>query len=281
MIVEPERLAGPWRTAATVIVADDQAEKVAARALPHREDVFLVGQQPELLSAWSAPLAARVIPLPEGAAGWGRWCCVRAAVGRGASGGRARRLGRSRGLYSRRSSGSAECRRRSFRCGAGRCRSAGGRHRPAVGRRTRPGLAVAAPQHRRRATRRPARLPAGSRRGVGGVDGPGCRTRPGARWPALVGSLRSWHSMVVLDPGRSGASALGNRCGCPPTSSSGWPAPFAGWPRRGNCWPPPTWSGPNWWCGAAGIAAVIVGGGGVGPSGGGRTARRTGVGCRC
>jgi secretion/DNA translocation related CpaE-like protein len=79
VIVEPERLAGPWRTAATVIVADDQAEKVAARALPHREDVFLVGQRPELLSTWSAPLAARVIPLPEGAAWLG------AVLGEGSS----------------------------------------------------------------------------------------------------------------------------------------------------------------------------------------------------
>jgi secretion/DNA translocation related CpaE-like protein len=79
VIVEPERLAGSWRTAATVIVADDQAEKVAARALPHREDVFLVGQRADLLSAWSAPLAARVIPLPEGAAWLG------AVLGEGSS----------------------------------------------------------------------------------------------------------------------------------------------------------------------------------------------------
>jgi secretion/DNA translocation related CpaE-like protein len=68
VVTDPEKLGEPWRTASTVIVADDQAEAVAARALPHREGVYVVGSEPELLSAWSAPLAARVIPLPEGAA---------------------------------------------------------------------------------------------------------------------------------------------------------------------------------------------------------------------
>lgn len=68
VVTDPEQLGDPWRTASTVIVADDQAESVAGRALPHREGVYLVGAEPQLLSAWSAPLAARVIPLPEGAA---------------------------------------------------------------------------------------------------------------------------------------------------------------------------------------------------------------------
>jgi secretion/DNA translocation related CpaE-like protein len=68
VITDPEQLGETWRTASTVIVADDHAERVAARALPHREGVYVVGAQPHLLSAWSAPLAARVIPLPQGAA---------------------------------------------------------------------------------------------------------------------------------------------------------------------------------------------------------------------
>ncbi len=68
VITDPQRLGAPWRTASTVLVADDQAERVAARALPHREGVYVVGSSPELLATWSAPLAARVIPLPEGAA---------------------------------------------------------------------------------------------------------------------------------------------------------------------------------------------------------------------
>lgn len=63
-----ETIAEAWRTAATVLVADDQAERLAGRALPHRDGVFVVGPRRDLLSAWSAPLAARVIPLPDGAA---------------------------------------------------------------------------------------------------------------------------------------------------------------------------------------------------------------------
>ena len=63
-----DRLAHAWREAATVFIADDQAERVAGRALPHRDGVFLVGPDESRLSAWSAPLSARVIPLPEGIA---------------------------------------------------------------------------------------------------------------------------------------------------------------------------------------------------------------------
>lgn len=68
VVTDLERVAEAWRTAATVLVADDQAERLAGRALPHRDRVFVVGPRPELLSAWSAPLAARVIPLPDGTA---------------------------------------------------------------------------------------------------------------------------------------------------------------------------------------------------------------------
>ncbi|HRA75568.1 MAG TPA: hypothetical protein PLE12_04965 [Propionicimonas sp.] len=63
-----EELGRLWRDAATVFVADDQAGRVAAQALPVREGVFLVGRDDELLARWSAPLGARVIPLPAGVA---------------------------------------------------------------------------------------------------------------------------------------------------------------------------------------------------------------------
>lgn len=79
VFTEAEGLCDLWRTASTVVVADDLAERVAARALPHREGVYLVGRRPELLSAWSVPLAARVIPLPDGAAWLG------AVLGEGSS----------------------------------------------------------------------------------------------------------------------------------------------------------------------------------------------------
>lgn len=68
VVTDPDQVGEAWGTAATVLVADDQAERLAGRALPHREGVFVVGPRPEVLSAWSAPLAARVIPLPDGAA---------------------------------------------------------------------------------------------------------------------------------------------------------------------------------------------------------------------
>ena len=69
VVTDLEQVAQPWRQAGTVLVADDQAERLAARALPHREGVFLVGPDAAALSAWSAPLSAKVIPLPTGG-GW-------------------------------------------------------------------------------------------------------------------------------------------------------------------------------------------------------------------
>jgi secretion/DNA translocation related CpaE-like protein len=54
--------------AATVLIADDQAGRVAAQAFPVREGVYLVGSDDEVLARWSAPLGARVIPLPGGVA---------------------------------------------------------------------------------------------------------------------------------------------------------------------------------------------------------------------
>lgn len=68
VITEPEQLGAQWRTAASVLIDADQAEGVAVRALPHRSSVYVVGEDPTLLATWSAPLAARVIRLPEGAA---------------------------------------------------------------------------------------------------------------------------------------------------------------------------------------------------------------------
>lgn len=68
VVSDSEQLAAPWRTAAAVLIDADQAEQVAARALPHRGAVYVVGHDPALLATWSAPLSARVIRLPEGAA---------------------------------------------------------------------------------------------------------------------------------------------------------------------------------------------------------------------
>lgn len=63
-----DQLPGRWRAASIVLVADGLAAALAARALPHRKGVYLVGSDPVELSAWSAPLSAQVIPLPEGGA---------------------------------------------------------------------------------------------------------------------------------------------------------------------------------------------------------------------
>jgi len=68
VVTELEQVAARWGTAATVFVADEYAERVAGRALPHRDGVFVVGEDESCLARWSAPLGARVIPLPEGAA---------------------------------------------------------------------------------------------------------------------------------------------------------------------------------------------------------------------
>ena len=68
LVTDPDQVAGRWRTAATVLVGEDEAERLAELALPHREGVILIGADAARLSAWSAPLSARVIPLPEGGA---------------------------------------------------------------------------------------------------------------------------------------------------------------------------------------------------------------------
>jgi len=68
VVTDAELVAEPWREAGVVLIADDQAERLAERALPHREGVYLVGRDRRRLVSWSAPLSAQVIPLPEGAA---------------------------------------------------------------------------------------------------------------------------------------------------------------------------------------------------------------------
>lgn len=78
-----DRLAERWPDAVAVFVADVHAARVAGRALAHRERVFLVGPDERTLSAWSAPIGARVIPLPDGAAWLG------AVLGDGTAGARA------------------------------------------------------------------------------------------------------------------------------------------------------------------------------------------------
>jgi len=68
VVSDLERIGQPWRAAGTVLVASDQAARLAARALPRRDGVFLVGSDASELSRWSAPLSARVIQLPDGGA---------------------------------------------------------------------------------------------------------------------------------------------------------------------------------------------------------------------
>ena len=68
VMTDLDGVASLWARAATVFVADDHAERVAGWALPRREGVFVVGANQARLAAWSAPLGARVIPLPGGVA---------------------------------------------------------------------------------------------------------------------------------------------------------------------------------------------------------------------
>lgn len=68
VVTDLDALAVPWRDAGVVLVADDQAERLAARALPHRDGVYLVGPDSRRLATWSTPLSAQVIGLPEGSA---------------------------------------------------------------------------------------------------------------------------------------------------------------------------------------------------------------------
>jgi secretion/DNA translocation related CpaE-like protein len=60
--------AAVWQQAQTIFVAQECAAEVAERALPHREQVYLVGADEATLATWSTPLGAKVIVLPEGIA---------------------------------------------------------------------------------------------------------------------------------------------------------------------------------------------------------------------
>jgi secretion/DNA translocation related CpaE-like protein len=60
--------AAAWERAQTVFVAQESAPEIAERALPHREQVYLVGADEAALATWSTPLGAKVIVLPDGIA---------------------------------------------------------------------------------------------------------------------------------------------------------------------------------------------------------------------
>ncbi|MGC3954664.1 MAG: septum site-determining protein [Propionicimonas sp.] len=67
-VTSTAELADGWREAGAVFIADEFAPAVAGHALPPREQVFLVGADEAALTRWSAPLGARVIGLPAGRA---------------------------------------------------------------------------------------------------------------------------------------------------------------------------------------------------------------------
>jgi len=58
-----------WSRSPMVIIGADQARQAAELLLPHRTEVFVVGPPARLaeMSAWSAPLGAAVVSLPDGA----------------------------------------------------------------------------------------------------------------------------------------------------------------------------------------------------------------------
>jgi secretion/DNA translocation related CpaE-like protein len=56
-----------WSQASTVCISEGLAQKAANWALPKRDGIVLLGGDDALLAKWSAPLDAKVIPLPDGA----------------------------------------------------------------------------------------------------------------------------------------------------------------------------------------------------------------------
>ena len=65
---EPATIRAQWTVASIVIVGVDRARRLAELVLPHRTEVYVVGQAgDEDLWQWSAPLGAAVLGLPEAA----------------------------------------------------------------------------------------------------------------------------------------------------------------------------------------------------------------------
>ncbi|MFT3876711.1 MAG: P-loop NTPase [Propioniciclava sp.] len=62
----PDAALARWATARAVLVGGDQAAALASVAPRRRPRVYLVGEEPAHLGAWSLPLGAEVIPLPQG-----------------------------------------------------------------------------------------------------------------------------------------------------------------------------------------------------------------------
>lgn len=85
VVDDAEEARADWASATAVIVGADRAEAVAQLVLPRRTGVYVVGtaEQHAALCAWSVPLGASVIALPDGAS-WLTSTLAEARGGRGA-----------------------------------------------------------------------------------------------------------------------------------------------------------------------------------------------------
>ncbi|PFG17760.1 secretion/DNA translocation related CpaE-like protein [Propionicimonas paludicola] len=207
VLAEPERMAGMWRSAGTVVVAGELARRVASAAPTARPGVFLVGSDAEQLAAWSAPLAAGVIQLPEG----GAWLGAVLADGRSRfSGPVVAVLGGSGGV------GASTLAASLAHLGAERAEASALVDVDPLGG----GLDLLLGAERVSGWRWPRLEAADGRLGdlrgylpvVDGVTVVSMARGPAfdlSREPlaAIVGALRSWHSLVVLDVGRCGGPA--------------------------------------------------------------------------
>ena len=207
VIAEPERLAGPWRDAGTVVVAGELARRVAGVAPPPRPGVFLVGADAEQLAVWSAPLAAGVIQLPDGEA----WLAAVISDGRSRfSGPVVAVLGGSGGV------GASTLAAALAQVAAERADASALVDVDPLGG----GLDLLLGAERVGGWRWPRLESADGRLGdlrsylpkVDGVTLVSMARGPAfdlSREPlaAIVGALRSWHSLVVLDVGRCGGPA--------------------------------------------------------------------------
>lgn len=70
VVGDPGAVRAVWSVAPVVIVGVDQAAELARLVLPHRDQIFVVGDSAHQtdLCEWSVPLCASVIVLPSGAA---------------------------------------------------------------------------------------------------------------------------------------------------------------------------------------------------------------------